>query len=243
MRRNYLAVAFGLIAVGCSVPRPEQFKEDKPLYEHALKLFNEKEYEEAIPFFESLRNRFPQSPYAIHSEMKIADARFEKADYAEAEVEYQSFRSLHPTHSKITHVVFRIGLCHYKQAPKTVDRDQVHTERAIELFQELIAKWPAAPEAKEAEPLLAKCRRALVERDLYVANFYLRHKQYEAALVRLRDLQTKTEFPELNAEIRYKLGYAYYKLKDKDQARKILRDVADDPKSGEFAGKAMELLK
>jgi outer membrane protein assembly factor BamD len=236
---------FGLALVlgGCSVRKPEQFTEDKPLYEYAMKLYDKKDYEEAIPFLESLRNRFPQSPYALDVELKVADARYEKGDYAEAEVDYQTFRSLHPTNPKIPYVVYRLGLCHYKQIPKTIDRDQIHTERALEIFREVVSRWPIAPEAKEAQPLIVKCRRSLVSRDLYVASFYLKQKQYEAALVRLRELENQTEFEDLHAEATYTLGFAYYKLKETDQARRVLNSVASDTKAGEYASKAADLLK
>ena len=123
MMKWMLWVVLALMIGGCASKEPQDFAEDKTLYEHAMSLYEKRSYSDSIPFFESLYNRFPQSPYAIVSRLKVPDAYFERDDFLEAEVHYQSFRSLHPSHEQIPYVVFRIGMCHFKQIPGGPDRD------------------------------------------------------------------------------------------------------------------------
>lgn len=231
-----------LFALGCEAPTPDKYTEDKALYEQAIKLFEDKQYTESISFFESLKNRFPDSPYRIDSELKIADAYFEKGEYFEAEIHYQTFRSLHPTHPKIPHVVFRRGLSHYERIPGGIDRDQTQTKHALNTFKELLRRWPGSSQAKESETYLEKCKLALAQRDLYVAGFYLKQNQYEAALQRLQAVRGNTDFHKLRAEAAYKLGYAYYKLKNPKSARKALEEVLQNPEAGKYRKKAKKLL-
>jgi len=229
--------------LSCAAKKPEQFSNDQTLYQYALKLFENHDYAEAITFFESLRNRFPQSPFLLDSELKIADAHFEKGEYAEAEVSYQTFRSLHPTNIKIPYVVLRLAICHFKRIPRGIDRDQTHTEKAIAIFEELTLRWPNSSESKEARPLLLKCRRALGEREMYVANFYLKNRQYNAAIQRLANLRENMDFHELKAEATYKLGYAHLKMDNVQQAKEILSELLNNPSAKEFHARARTLLK
>ena len=241
---KFLAVFFVTLSlVGCAEKKPEQFVKDKPLFEYALRLFQKGNYDDAVSFFESLKNRFPQSPYAAESELKIADAHFAKEDFGEAEAGYENFRSLHPTHPKIPYVVFRIGMTHFKRIPSGIDRDPMHTERTLSVFGELVQRWPDSPEAKQAAPLVKKCERSLVEHEMYVVNFYLKQKQFEAALVRLKPLSRNEEFSDLRAEAAYKLGYTYLRLNNKGDAVHTLEELAQDPAAGKYAREARSLLE
>jgi outer membrane protein assembly factor BamD len=231
------------LVTACATLTPEKLTSDKPLYEQASKLYAEKEYTEAITFFESLRNRFPQSPYLLDSEMKIADAKYAKGEYAEAEVEFQNFRTLHPTNAQIPYVIYMLGMTHYKRIPHGIDRDQTQTERALDVFEELTSRWPASPEAAKVPPLVTRCKRDLLERELYIANFYLHRDKYEAALPRLQNVRADPEFKDLSAEASYKLGYAQFKLKNFVQAKEILSAVIGNPDALKYHGEAKALLK
>jgi outer membrane protein assembly factor BamD len=236
---------FNLIATvlsGCALTAPERFTSDKPLYEYANKLYSEHDYTEAITYYESLRNRFPQSPYALDAELNVADAYFEKESWAEAEVSYQSFRTLHPTHPKIPYVVFRMGMTHVKRIPRGSGRDQTHTEQAISILNDVITRWPESTERPEAEKWLVKCRKNLAERELYVANFYLKRKDYRAAVSRLQTLRSNPDYGDFRAEATYKLGYAYYKLSQPNEATEVLSPLAQDSANTPYREEAKRLL-
>jgi len=242
MLRFLTATTLAFVLVACGAKEPTDFKEDKALYEYALRLFDKKNYAESIPFFESLRNRFPESPYVVDSELKAADAQFRKGDYLEAEVAYSSFRTLHPTHSAIVHVVKQIGLCHFEQIPGGPDRDQAETEKALRTFEELKTRWPESAEFREISPRMEKCKRLLDGRELYVANFYLKHKQYSAAIGRLKTLYGNSEFPDTRQEAAYKLGLAYSKMNEPDSALPYLKEASQGTASSSFGRRAATLL-
>lgn len=242
MKRLLTIFALCAMSAFCATKKPEQFTDDKLLYEYAVQLYQDEQYSEAITFFESLRNRFPQSPYATDSDLKIADANFAKETYAEAEVSYQAFRSLHPTHPKIPYVLLRIGLTHVERSPGGADRDQTETRKAIDVLSELTTRFPSSKEAEEAKRQISKSRRSLAEQELYVANFYLRQREYQAALLRLEALSKNEDFPDLRAEAAYKLGFAHYKLSNYPQAREVLTPLSGNSSAGQYKEKAKDLL-
>jgi outer membrane protein assembly factor BamD len=242
IRRTSLLLA-ALFLASCADKKPEQFTEDKSLYEYASRLYDEKEYTQAIPFFESLKNRFPQSPYLIDSKIKLADAKFHKGDYLEAEMEYDSFRSLHPTNAQVPYAIYQIGRTHYERVPGGIDRDLTHTQQALNSFNELIHRWPQNTYVAKAQPLAEKCKRQLAEREMYVANFYMKQKEYKAAAFRLESMSKDGSFVDLQSEAKYKLGLSYYKLKQMDQARSVLSEVSNASSAGKYRAKAQQLLQ
>ena len=242
MLRLFVIGIVSAILINCNGKSPEDFTSDKELYEHAMTLYGENSFGDSIPFFESLQNRFPQSPYAVKSALKVGDAYYEKGDYLEAEVAYQSFRSLYPTNEKIPYVLNRLGMSRYEQMPRGSGRDQEHAKRALVYFSELTVRFPKSNEAENAKPIIDKVKRKIDEQDMYVADFYLKQKQYKAALLRLNHLQANSSFSDIRMEALYKLGYAHAKLKDKEKALEYLNKVVQDNEAGAFKSKAKTLI-
>lgn len=151
-------------------------------------------FEEAIAQFTSIKNKHPYSHLATESELKIADIQFKREDFAEAQISYETFKELHPSHSKMAYVVFRIGQSLYKQLPDSIDRDLSLAEKCIETMNEILNRYPQAEYAKEAQEVLQKTTEKLAEKELYVADFYFKRGQFDSALGRYEDL--KDRYPQ-----------------------------------------------
>lgn len=214
------------------MPSPQKIDQDKKLYEIGDRLYQKKQYSDAAPYFEEIKNRFPQSPYSIESEWKLADSYFLTKEYASAQVEYESFRALHPTHEKIPYVYLQIGKCQLYQAPKSVQKDQVETEQGLMTLQQLKNRWGETQEAKDAEEFISKGEEKLAKKQMYVANFYIGQKKYFPALKRLENLNKDQTPQPLRREALYKLGYVHYKMKNPDIAKlafeKVIAENIDD---------------
>jgi len=240
MKNLILTASVCLLILSCAEKKPEDFTEDKALFEYATRLYKDNSMTQAITFFESLKNRFPQSPFAQESELKIADAYFEKGDYIEAEVMYRNFRTLHPAHLKIPYAVYRMGLSQYKRKPKSIDRDQTEGQNALTTFRELLNGWPNSDEAKEAKTYVEKCERDLIEREIYVGNFYFQKKKYSAAATRFKNAAKSETFDDLKMKAKYRLGETYLELKDAENAKNVLAEVAAIKNN--YQSKAQQLL-
>ena len=148
-------------------------------------------YQIAIQRYTDVKNKFPYSSYATLAELAIADVHFKNEDYAEAQVTYQNFREFHPKHPKTDYVVFRTGLSYYKQLPDSIDRDLTLANDAIYNFNELIKRFPASEYLKEAEEYRQKAFLMLNEKELYIADFYLKQEYYDSSLARYESAYKK----------------------------------------------------
>lgn len=178
------ACAFLGTSSGCAVI--DYFFVDTP-EETALELFQlgqdemaEEDWEDAVEYFTTLRDRYPFSPYTIQAELLLADAYFNDQSYAEAIVAYKEYESLHPSDQRIPYVLFQIGLANFRSM-NSIDKPQNHARESVEYFQRLIQSHPTSEYAAKAKDFLLQARRQLAEHELFVADFYWRAGRYGSA--------------------------------------------------------------
>lgn len=202
-------------------------KPEKPpevMAEEGIKQLKKKNYDDAIETFEKVRDRYPYSEQALLAQIKVADAYFYKKKYDEALQAYKEFEKLHPTNKAIPYVVYRQGLCYYRQR-STIDRDQSFTFKALGEFRRLKQKFPDCEYIPKAEKYMARCRQDLGEHEYYVAEFYFKTKRYQAALDRFQVVaQEYPEFPK-QAQVKKYIG----------QCQEILATEDKKPKGGFFS--------
>lgn len=145
--------------------------------------YEDGEYNDAIEYFQKLKDWYPFSKYAILAELKIADAHYRLNQYEEAVFAYEEFEKLHPRNEAIPYVVYQIGLCYYDQID-TIDRDQTPARKALETFQRLKKQFPNDQYARSGSEHISKCVRSLAGNEYYIGVFYYKSKHYKAALHR-----------------------------------------------------------
>jgi len=122
----------------------------------------------------------------------------------EAQASYQIFRELHPKHSQIEYVIFRTGLSYYNQLPETIDRDLSQANKAIAQFADLEKNFPTSKYLKEAQEKKTASLKMLAEKEIYIADFYLKKQSYLSALKRYEGLLKN--YPGLGFDERAKEG-------------------------------------
>jgi outer membrane protein assembly factor BamD len=200
-------------------------KADKPpevLAQEGIKDLKKRNYDDAIETFEKLRDRYPYSDQALLAQIKVADAYFYRKKYDEALQAYKDFEKLHPTNKGIPYVIFRQGLCYYRQR-STIDRDQTFTTKAAAEFRRLKQKFPNCEYIPKADKYLTRCHRDLGEHEFYVAEFYFKTRRYKAALERFQAVAQ--EYPDLpkQAEVKERI----------EECQKLL--AAEDKPQGFFS--------
>ncbi|MBU1195381.1 MAG: outer membrane protein assembly factor BamD [Proteobacteria bacterium] len=145
--------------------------------------FVAQEYRTAISAFTNLKDWYPFSKYAILAELKIGDAHFALKEYDEAILAYEEFERMHPKNEAIPYVIYRTGLCWFNQID-SVDRDSTPAQKAIVQFNRLIERFPESEHVADARKNIQISTENLSGHELYVANFYMKAEQYQAALKR-----------------------------------------------------------
>ncbi|SMC84695.1 Beta-barrel assembly machine subunit BamD [Desulfocicer vacuolatum DSM 3385] len=175
---------------GCSwfnEPDREMEKSAETLVNEGSANYKEGNYRDAIHSFTTLRDWYPFSKYAILAELKIADSHYKLKSYEEAIPAYQEFENLHPKNEAIPFVIYRIGMCWYKKI-RSVDKDQTPAAKAMAEFQRLMERFPQDPLSVKAAKKIKRCRENLAGHEAYVADYYLKIKQYKAALKRYESI-------------------------------------------------------
>jgi outer membrane protein assembly factor BamD len=185
-------ISFCLISAlmigGCATAshRPEE-KTATELLNAGLAALHKDNFSDSIDIFSKLKDWYPFSKHAVTAELKIADAHYGMEEYDEATAGYESFVNLHPRNDEVPYAIYQIGNCYLDQL-KGIDQDQTYATKASDTFLRLLKQFPDSSYADLAKAALKKCQKSILRHELYVAKFYLRAKNYRAALNRFKDL-------------------------------------------------------
>ncbi len=148
-------------------------------------------FEIAIAKYNEVKNKFPYSTLAVDAELAIADAQYTRENYTDAQIAYQNFRDLHPKHRRIDYVIYKSGLSYFMQLPDIVDRDLSLGSDAIYHFDEVIKSFPQSEFLADAKVKRQDVYNRLAEKELYIADFYMKQEKFGAALRRYELCITK----------------------------------------------------
>lgn len=200
---NYILKRFILIQLllflfsACSLfglggKEPERTPEE--LMSEGMSEFEDGDYENAVECFQQLKDRYPYSKFAVHAELKLADALFKRKEFEVALEAYIEFEKLHPKNKFIPYVIYQQGMCSFLRM-NSIDRDQTNAKNALKEFERLKREFPTDPFALKAQRNIRRCFINLAEYEFYVGNFYFKAGHYLAALRRFEYLIT--HYPDL----------------------------------------------
>ncbi len=225
MRTKLILFALVLFLNGCGaidyyfLTPPEDTAQE--LYENARVSMQEKDYAQAIDSLVKLNDRYPFSPYAMDARLMLGDAFSLDRQYLEAVDVYEEFLALHPRHEAIDYVLFQIGLNKFK-SHKSIDLPQTQLSEAIEYFKRVADGYPKSAYRDQALEHIGKCRRLIAEHELYVADFYYKTEEYNAAWARYKFIvENFTDLPDIVdlAETKAKAAWFYAQEQENDTKR------------------------
>jgi outer membrane protein assembly factor BamD len=187
MKKYYLlpALLCLLTLLGCaSTPaKPQQMASDEESFTKGMEQYGKGNYIDAIPLFEEVREKFPMSPYAVLAELRLGDCHYNNEEFIEAAHFFDNFRRLHPSNPQVAYSIYMRGMCAYQQL-LSKDRDQTFSEEAVEHFQQLLEIFPQSPYTGHALVRIAEAKRQLAGREIFVGDFYMKKRDYTAAIER-----------------------------------------------------------
>ncbi len=185
---TYVLIIFSFALISCSTKRPAGSTEAEVLFKEAKDLIAKSRYIQATEKLNAIRSQYPYSYYATHAELLQADILFSQENYAEAASAYILFRDFHPKYNELGYVIFRISESFYRQLPSTFDRDLTAGVEAVKYFHELIENYPNTEYVKDAQTRINQIEDMLEKKEIYIADFYFRTKDYNAAKARYEDI-------------------------------------------------------
>jgi outer membrane protein assembly factor BamD len=243
-----LAVGLGGALTGCEEQPAKTalgYTEDaKRAYDAAMEEFKAHNWIEAQTLFREVKRKYSYSKWARQAELRIADADMEQEKYSDATREYKDFIHAHRADTEdVEYARSKIAEATYAEIPESLllpaaeERDQAAVVDAYKELRSYLGDYPESKESTHMRELLAAVTARLVRHELYVARFYLKKDNYEAAVARIQyalrnygasvggPSGLRTEASGLEAEALLLLGTTYLQMHKWPDARQAFEAI------------------
>jgi len=242
------AVATGLQGAACTAfetnlqdTEVDQKDTARQNYEAAEAAFTARRFNEAVKYFELVKNKFPYSKYAVLAELRMADTHFEREKWLEAADAYRIFVRFHPRHEEVAYATYRVAVSHGRAIENNVawlpfvdakEKDQSSAKDTIRACDDFLTRFADDARAAEIRELRKTARGRLAEVDLYAARFYEERERWQGAVWRYQRVGEEFADTDQAAPALWKAAsLAEERLKDVAQAtalyERLLRDHPD----------------
>jgi len=201
MKRSLALIAAILLTswlTGCAIfGEPNELDETKGwtvqrIYEEAEAKMQDRDYEKAIKYFQTLESRFPHGRYATQAQLEIAYANYKKGDPILCIAAADRFIKLHPNHPNIDYAYYIKGLATFNErgiidkltSQEISDRDPKSLRESFLALKELVTRYPKSRYVKDATLRMVYLVNNLAAHELHVARYYMKRKAYVAAVNR-----------------------------------------------------------
>lgn len=219
-------------------------------YQHGVDEMKDKNYAEALRFFEYVKAKYPFSALSAQSELRGADIKYNQGRYLEAAGAYEAFSKDHPSSEEIDYAQHRAALSHLEAAPgdfalfpASYEKDLRQARMAADGAKDFLAKRPDSKYAPDERQVLARAEQRLGDHDWYVAEFYYKRGYWAGAASRYRELVDSFPGAEHERDAYLKLAHAYVKMNEKFQARQALQQLIAKHPDGPERPEAEKLLE
>jgi outer membrane protein assembly factor BamD len=184
---------------------------DKVLFDKAMDAMKHNRFDVARLQLQTLINTYPDSEFVARAKLAVGDSWYAEggtAALAQAEQEYEDFRTFFPNMPEAAEAQLKVANIHYQQMEKA-DRDYTHAKRAEQELRSLILEYPDSKLIPQAKQRLLEVQEVLGEREFEIGRFYYLRESYPASIARLQSLVDKYPLYSRADEAEYLLGQNY----------------------------------
>jgi len=208
-------LAFSVACTNKKVKNPiaavDSKQPDKVLFDRAMDALKHNRFDVARLTLQTLINTYPDSEYIARAKLGVADSWYAEggsAALAQAEIEYNDFKTFFPNMPEAAEAQLKIANIHFQQMEKP-DRDFTHALRAEQEYRSLILEFPESKLVPEAKQRLMQVQEVLADREFGIGRFYYLRPSYPAAIARLRSLVDRYPLYSRADEALFLLGQSY----------------------------------
>jgi outer membrane protein assembly factor BamD len=216
-------LAAAVLAAGlgaCGGDRINYFEADvSTLYTKAHEFMEAEQYRFAAVTFDEVERQHPYSVWARRATLMSAYNHYLSNDYDAAILAARRFLALHPGNQNAPYAYYLIGVSYYEQI-QDVGRDQKNTRFALNAMNELVRRYPNSQYAADARLKIELARDHLAGKEMEVGRFYLRQKNYIAALNRFKNVVEQYETTSHVPEALHRMVEVYLALGLFEEAKK-----------------------
>ncbi len=198
--KSIAALLLPLILASCAIfGDPSELDETKGwqperIYAEGEQKMIDKDYDQALKYFQILESRFPHGKYATQAQLEIAYAYYKKQDPVSTVAAADRFIKLHPNHPNVDYAYYIKGLASFNErgviekytAQEISDRDPKTLKISFAALKELVERYPKSRYYKDATQRMIYLVNTLAQHELHVARYYMKRTAFLAALNRAK---------------------------------------------------------
>ena len=185
---SFFVVALALIShTGCSSKKVNE-NDPKEMFDDAESDIKNDRYLLALDKLRVVKSKFAYTSYGALAQLRIADVYFLQESYPESAASYDTFVELYPKHEKAAYALFKAGESHFMDIPSNIARDLKSAESAIHTLDSYVNKYPTGEFHQKALEMRQLAYDRLAEKELSIAQFYIKRKKPDSARMRLNKI-------------------------------------------------------
>lgn len=194
------------------------------LKERTLSALKEKNYKDAIQPLETILSQHNEKKELSKYKLMLADSYFHTGNLPSAYQMYSNFKEFYPADKEAEYATYQAIKSDFYQT-LNVDCDQTKTDKTINLCKKYIKNSNYSKYQKDVEDIEYTCQRKLIDKEVYVYNFYLRKGKIKSAKNRLEYL--KENFIDIDPSLKARIVYLEAKLAQKEKNDNELAEKID----------------
>jgi outer membrane protein assembly factor BamD len=181
------------------------------MYADADALLAKGKFDEAAKKFEDLDRDHPYAPEARRAMVMAAYSYYKGGKLPEAVASARRYTTMHPGTKEAALAHHIIAQSHFDEM-RGPNRDQSETRKALAELKTLKTRYPDSPYAKEADNKIKITEDTLAASEMEVGRYYLKRKQYVAAINRFKAVVSEYQTTAHVEEALMRLTEAYMAL-------------------------------
>ena len=181
------------------------------LYQKGVTEMEKRDYDISAKTFSKLEKAYPYSQYQRKALIMTTYSQYQNKSYDDAIGSAKRYLGLYPNSSDSAYITYLEGMAYYDQIPD-VNRDLGRADKAIEVFNDVVTKYPASEYAADARYKIGVAKDQLAGKDMEVGRYYLYRREYTAAVNRFRNVLAKYQTTPQTEEALERLTEAYLAL-------------------------------
>jgi outer membrane protein assembly factor BamD len=196
----------------------------------------------AIDCLEKLIAEHPDHQNISEYKLLLADQYFNAGNLPSAYQMYEHFTEFYPADEKAEYAYYRSILAKFYQTLK-VDCDQSYTGDTIKLCDTYIDHPQYLNYQNDIKDIRNTCERKLIDKEVYVYNYYLKQGKFQAAQNRLDYLRANYAFnnPTLEARLLFLEAKLAQKQKQDETLKQKIETLAENYPDSHFTKMAERL--
>jgi len=188
------------------------------MYAAADAALTKRRYEVAAKKFEDLDRDHPYAPEARRAIVMAAYSHYKAGKLPEAIAAAKRYTTMHPG-TKEAALAHHIIASSYFDEMNGPNNDQSTTRKALKELKTLRTRYPDSPYAKSAENRIRVAEDTLAAAEMNVGRYYLKRKNYIAAINRFKTVVTEYQTTAHVEEALMRLTESYMALGIKQEAQ------------------------